>query len=55
MLNFSDMSLMGREDATNNCSEATSDRAVRMPPSTQPPPTQMISAAASALISSITG
>jgi hypothetical protein len=54
-LNFSDMSLIGRKNRDAYCREATSEPRVRTPPSTQPPPTQMMSAAASALINSIAG
>ena len=54
-LNFSDMSLIGRKKRDEYCRNATSDPSVSMFPSTHPPPTQMMSAAASALISSIAG
>jgi hypothetical protein len=49
------MSLMGRKKRDEYCSEATSDPSVSMPAITHPPPIQMMSAAASALISSIAG
>ena len=50
MLNFSDMSLIGRKKRCEYSRNATSEPSVSVPCSTQPPPNQMISAAASALI-----
>ena len=56
MLNFSDMSLIGRKNRCEYCRNATSDaerqRALR---ARQRPPYQMISAAASAPTISIAG
>ncbi len=54
-LNFSDMSLIGRKKRCEYCRNATSDPSVSASCTTQPPPTQMISDAASALTSSIAG
>ena len=45
-LNFSDMSLIGRKKRCEYCRNATSEPSVSASCSTQPPPTQMISAAA---------
>ena len=54
-LNFSDMSLIGRKKRCEYCRNATSEPSVSVPAITQPPPNQMISAAASAPTSSIAG
>ena len=50
MLNFSDMSLIGRKKRCEYSRNATSDPSVSVPCSVQPPPNQMISADASAPI-----
>ena len=55
MLNFSDMSLIGRKKRCAYMRNATSDPSVSVPSMTEPPPTQRISAAASALTSSMAG
>jgi hypothetical protein len=49
------MSLIGRKKREEYCRKATSDPSVSMFCRTHPPPTQIMSAAASALISSIAG
>ncbi len=54
-LNFSDMSLIGRKKRCEYCRNATSDPSVSVPSIVQPPPNQMISAEASAPITSIAG
>ena len=54
-LNFSDMSLIGRKNRCEYCRKATSDPSVSVPCIVQPPPNQMISAAASAPMTSIAG
>ena len=54
-LNFSDMSLIGRKKRCEYCRNATSAPSVSVPCSVQPPPNQMMSAAASAPITSIAG
>ena len=55
MLNFSDMSLMGRKNLCEYCRKATSAPSVSEPRSTAPPPYQMISAEASDATASIAG
>ena len=54
-LNFSDMSLIGRKNRCEYCRNATSEPERQRACSTQPPPYQMISAAASAPTTSIAG
>jgi hypothetical protein len=54
-LNFSDMSLIGRKNRCEYCRNATSAPSVSVLRRTLPPPYQMISAEASALIASIAG
>ena len=54
-LNFSDMSLIGRKNRCEYWRNATSDPSVSVPCIVQPPPNQMISAEASAPITSIAG
>ena len=55
-LNFSDMSLIGRKKRCEYWRKATSAPSVSVPPAARsPPPYQMISADASALIASIAG
>jgi hypothetical protein len=54
-LNFSDMSLIGRKKRCEYCRNATSDPSVSVPCIVQPPPNQMISAAARAPRTSIAG
>ena len=49
------MSLMGRKKLDEYWSEATSEPSVSAPIITHPPPNQMISAAAIALINSMAG
>ena len=55
MLNFSDMSVIGRKNRCEYSRNATSDPSVSDPWSTERPPYQMISAAASAPTISIAG
>ena len=55
MLNFSDMSVIGRKKRCEYSRNATSDPSVSVPWSTDRPPNQIISAAASAPITSIAG
>ena len=55
MLNFSDMSLIGRKKRCEYWMNATSDPSVSVPASTHPPPHQMISAVASAPTISMAG
>ena len=55
MLNFSDMSLIGRKKRCEYCRNATSPPSVSVFRSTPSPPYQMISAEASALIASMAG
>ena len=54
-LNFSDMSLIGRKKRCEYCRNATSEPSVSVSCSAQPPPNQMISADASAPMTSIAG
>ena len=54
-LNFSDMSMIGRKKRCAYITNATSEPSVKVLFITQPPPTQRISATASALTSSIAG
>ena len=55
MLNFSDMSEIGRKNRCEYMRNATSAPSVNDPASTDPPPYQMVSAAASAPTISIAG
>jgi len=55
MLNFSDMSLIGRKKRCEYCRNATSEPSVSASWMTQPPPIQMMSDAARALTSSTAG
>ena len=54
-LNFSDMSLIGRKKRCEYWRNATSDPRVRAPCSVQMPPNQMMSADASAPMTSTAG
>ena len=54
-LNFSEMSLIGRKKRCEYWMNATSDPSVSRPANTCPPPYQMMSAVASALVTSIAG
>ncbi len=53
MLNFSEMSLIGRKNRCEYCRKATSAPSDSVLRSTAPPPHQMISAEASVLTASI--
>ena len=55
VLNFSDMSLIGRKKRAEYCRKATSDPSVSDSCSTMPPPHQRMSEAARALTISIAG
>ena len=55
MLNFSDMSLIGRKKRNEYCRNATSAPSVSVLCSTAPPPYQMMRADASVLTTSIAG
>ena len=55
MLNFSDMSEIGRKNRCEYSRNATSEPSVSVPESTHRPPYQMVSAAASAPTISIAG
>jgi hypothetical protein len=55
MLNFSDMSLIGRKNRCEYCRNATSAPSVSVPSMTHPPPYQMMSAAAASPTSSMAG
>ena len=55
ILNFSDMSLIGRKKRCEYCRNATSEPSVSVPAITHPPPYQIMSADASAPTTSIAG